>query len=84
LSFAIDSRHESAEAVTFVDPDDLPTQPSSNSDPAATVVFRLFSDLAPIDRRRLARLVEAWFSADIEARILIEEVAFALVKTRPR
>jgi hypothetical protein len=67
--------------VTF-DDEEPPTQPGANTDPSATVVFRLYSDLAPIDRRRLAKLVEAWFVAGIEERILIEEIAFALVKKR--
>lgn len=62
--------------------DEPPTRPGANTDPSATVVFRLYSDLAPIDRRRLARLVEAWFVAGIEERILIEEIAFKLVKKR--
>jgi hypothetical protein len=69
--------------VTF-DDDEPPTQPGANTDPSATVVFRLYSDLAPIDRRRLAKLVEAWFVAGIDERILIEEVAFALVKHRKK
>jgi hypothetical protein len=65
-------------AVTF-DPDEAPTPPSAN-DGSAAVVFRLFSGLCDLDRRRLSRLVEAWFVADTDQRILIEEVAFALVK----
>jgi hypothetical protein len=67
--------------VTFHDEEE-PTTPGANTDPSAAVVFRLYSDLAPIDRRRLAKLVEAWFVAGIDERILIEEVAFALVKKR--
>jgi len=67
--------------VSF-DPDEIPTQPSANTDAAAAVVFRLFSTLCDLDRRRFSRLAEAWFVADTDQRILIEEVAFALVKKR--
>lgn len=63
------------------DPDDEPTRPDNPTpDASATVLARLYGELCPLDRKRLARLVEAWFVATLERRILIEEVAFALVK----
>lgn len=64
-----------------LDPDDEPTSPCNPTpDASATVLARLYGELCPLDRKKLAKLVEAWFVAPLERRILIEEVAFALVK----
>lgn len=62
--------------------DETPTRPDGNSAPEAQVVFRLYGELCPLDRRRFARLVEAWYVASIEQRILIESVAFEFVRTK--
>jgi hypothetical protein len=62
--------------------DEPPTKPDNATDPAALMIGRLFGELAPIDRRRLARLVEAWFTATLEQRILIESIAFEFAKPR--
>jgi hypothetical protein len=71
--------------MPFEAPDELPTQPGFGGDAGAQLVFRLYSELCALDRRRLARLVEAWYVANIDQRILIESLAFELVrhKTKP-
>lgn len=68
--------------MTFPD-EDPPTRPDSTSGSYALVVARLYDQLAPIDQRRLAKLVESWFTADIEERILLEELAIRLARKRP-
>lgn len=69
--------------MTFGD-DEPPTTPDAAKDnPAAMVVFRLYDQLAPIDQRRLAKLVECWFTAETDERILLEELAKALARKRP-
>jgi len=66
-----------------LDPDDEPTKPDAAGNPSALMIARLFDQLAPIDQRKLAKVVECWFTADIEEKILIEELVTRLAKRRP-
>lgn len=61
--------------------DEEPTKPDGIADPAALMLVRLYGELAPIDRRRLARLVECWYSCDLDGRILTESIAEKLAKS---
>lgn len=67
----------------MVYPDDEPTWPDASGSPSALVVFRFFDQLAPIDQRKLAKVVESWFTADTDERILLEELAIRLARKRP-
>lgn len=67
--------------MTF-DEDETSTRPDGNVSPDAQVVFRLYGELCPLDRRRFARLVEAWYVASIDQRILIESIAFEFTKPK--
>ena len=69
------------DAVPYPD-EETPTKPDATSGTYALVVARLYDQLAPIDQRRLAKLVESWFTADIEERILLEELAVRLARKR--
>jgi hypothetical protein len=69
--------------VTDFDPDETPTRPDATASSSALMVARLFDQLPPIDQRRLAKLVESWFTAPTDERILIEEVAMRLARSRP-
>lgn len=69
--------------MSFHDPDEEPTKPDATSGTYALMVARLYDQLPPIDQRRLARLVEAWFTAETDERILLEELAMRLAKRRP-
>jgi hypothetical protein len=66
----------------FVD-DEAPTRPDATGNASALMIARLFDQLAPIDQRRLAKVVESWFTAETDERILIEEVAIRLARKRP-
>lgn len=68
--------------MTFPD-EEPPTKPDASSKASSVVVFRLFDQLAPIDQRRLAKLVESWFTAGTDERILLEELAIRLARKRP-
>lgn len=63
--------------------DEEPTKPDATSGTYALVVARLYDQLAPIDQRKLAMVVECWFTADTDERILIEELLKRLAKRRP-
>ncbi len=63
--------------------DEPPTKPDATANASALMVARLFDQLAPIDQRNLARLVECWFTADLDERILLEQLAMRLAKRRP-
>lgn len=69
--------------VVAYDPDDEPTKPDASANPSALMMARLFDQLPPIDQRKLAQLVERWFTADIDERILLEELAKRLALRRP-
>jgi len=60
-----------------------PTKPDSLSTPHALVVARMLDQLAPIDQRDLVRLVECWFTAEVDERILLVQLAMRLAKRRP-
>lgn len=64
-------------------PDDEPTKPDASGSSSALLVARLYDQLAPIDQKRLAKLVESWFTADTDERILLEELAIRLARKRP-
>lgn len=63
-------------------PDEEPTKPDASGNPSALMIARLFDQLAPIDQRRLAKVVESWFTAETDERILIEELAIRLARKR--
>jgi hypothetical protein len=67
--------------VTF--PDEEPTKPDATGSSSALLVARFFDQLAPIDQRKLAKLVESWFTADMDERILLEDLAIRLARKRP-
>jgi hypothetical protein len=62
--------------------DEEPTRPDATGSSSALLVFRFYDQLAPIDQRRLAKLVESWFTADTDERILLEELAIRLARKR--
>ena len=62
--------------------DEEPTKPDAK-DAHAVLLARLYGELAPLDRKRLAKLVEAWYVASLEQRILIEAIAMEFVKRPP-
>lgn len=68
--------------MTGYDGDELPTKPDATKSPAVLMLARLFGQLADIDQRGLTKLVEAWFSAETDDRIRIEDLAERLVKRR--
>ncbi len=68
--------------MTFAD-DEPPTRPDSLATPHALVIARLLDQLAPIDQRDVVRLVECWFTADVDERILLVQLAMRLAKRRP-
>lgn len=68
--------------MSFAD-EEPPTKPDATANSSALMVARLFDQLAPIDQRNLARLVECWFTADLDERILLEQLAMRLAKRRP-
>jgi hypothetical protein len=63
---------------SYVTDDDEPTKPDGIADPAALLLVRLHSELDPVARKRLTRLVESWAACSNEQRVLIEELAFEL------
>ena len=63
--------------------DEEPTKPDAAGNPSALMIARLFDQLAPIDQRNLARLVECWFTANTDERILLEQLAARLARRRP-
>lgn len=62
--------------------DEQPTKPDATGSASALMMARLFDQLAPLDQRRLTKLVEAWFTADLDERILLEELALRLARRR--
>ena len=68
--------------MTGYDGDEQPTKPDAAGSPTALMLSRLFAELAPIDQRGLTKLVEAWFAADTDDRIRIEDLAARLVAKR--
>lgn len=68
--------------MSFADEEE-PTKPDAAGNPSALMIARLFDQLAPIDQRNLSRLVECWFTADVDERILLEQLAMRLAKRRP-
>lgn len=67
--------------MTF--PDEEPTRPDATGSSAAIMVFRFFDQLSPLDQKRFAKLVESWFTAGTDERILLEELAIRLARKRP-
>jgi hypothetical protein len=63
-------------------PDDEPkTTPNAAGDPTEAMLLRVHSDCCPLDRRKLAKLVDAWYAMPLEGRVLIEMLAFYLAKS---
>jgi hypothetical protein len=61
----------------MVDVDDEPTNPyAATTDPTAVVIAQIHGELCPLDRKRLARLVEAWYACPLNGRVIVESVAF--------
>lgn len=69
--------------MTYPD-DEPPTKPDTSPDPGLRMAFRLVDELCDLDKRRLSKLIEAWFVASIEQRILIEEVALEFVRHKKK
>jgi hypothetical protein len=65
-----------------MDFDEEPTKPDNGTNQNALMLARLFDQLPPIDQRKLAKLVENWFVAPTEVRILLEELARLLVNSK--
>lgn len=63
--------------------DEEPTKPGG-TEPAGSVITRLYTTLGPGERKRLAHLFEAWTSCDANGRALIEGVASELAKRAVR
>jgi hypothetical protein len=68
--------------VTGYDGDEIPTKPDAAKGAASLLLGRPFAQLSPIDQRGLTKLVEAWFAADTDDRIRIEDLAARLVEKR--
>lgn len=64
--------------MTPFDPDEEPTKPDASGNPSALMIARLFDQLPPIDQKRIAKIVEIWFTADLGDRILIEEIVMRI------
>ena len=64
--------------MTGYEGDELPTKPDATKSSAVLMLARLFDQLAPIDQRGLTKLVEAWFPAETDDRIRIEDLAARL------
>lgn len=75
-------RQSEAPAGTVSAPfdDEPPTRPDATGSASVLMLARLFDQLAPIDQRGLTKLVEAWFAADTDDRIRIEDLATRLAK----
>lgn len=63
----------------FSPDDEEPTKPGG-TEPAGSLITRLYTTLSAGERRRLAKLFESWVSSDANARALIEGVASELAK----
>ncbi len=61
-----------------IDPDDEPTKPDATGSSSALMVARLFDQLPPIDQKRISKIIEIWFTADLGDRILIEEMVMRI------
>lgn len=68
--------------MTDFDAEELPTRPDASSNASALLIAQRFDQLAPIDQRKLAELVECWFTSGIDERILLEELAKRMPKRR--
>lgn len=56
--------------------DEIKTKPdAAPTDPTALVLVRIHGELCDLDRKRLARLVENWYSVCLNQRVVIESVA---------
>lgn len=71
--------NRSGEYTFSPDDDDEPTKPGG-TEPAGSVITRLYTVLSAGERRRVAKLFEAWTSCDANARALIEGTASELAK----
>ena len=68
---------------SFADTED-PTKPDGIADPQGLMLLRLYGEMAPIDRRKFARLATDYYTADNDGRILLEAMADRLAKSNPR
>lgn len=58
------------------DDDELPTPaPSQAPDPEAAALVRIYSCLSTVERRRLGRMLQNWYYASTERKVLLEEMA---------
>lgn len=64
---------------SYVPDDEEPTKPGG-TEPAGSVITRLYTSLSAGERRRLAKLFEAWTSCDANGRALVEGVAGELAR----
>ena len=70
--------------MTAFEEDEPPTKPDASTDPHKRIVMRLLGECCNLDRKRLARLVEAWYCSTLEQRILLESLAFEFVRDKPQ
>jgi hypothetical protein len=60
--------------------DEEPTRPNASTDPTAVVLAQVHSQLCELDRKRLAKLVEAWHASSMNQRVIIEHVAMEFAR----
>lgn len=61
--------------------DDIPTRPDAAPvDPTALVLVRIHGELTPLERKRLAKLVEAWYACSLNGRVIVESVALEFAR----
>jgi hypothetical protein len=59
--------------------DDEPTKPG-NGDPGHRFLQQVYADVTPLDRKKLIRLVEAWYGMSLTQRVILESVAGEFVR----
>ncbi len=64
--------------------DEEPTRPDGVACPHLAVLVSVYRQECELDRRRLARMVEAWHSLPLDQRILVEQLAFELARPHRR
>lgn len=62
--------------------DETPTRPDGLTDAHLAVIVSVYRQECELDRKRLARLVEAWHSLTLDQRVLIESLAFEMARPR--
>lgn len=55
--------------------DEPPTRPDGLADPGAALFLRCYASSSPLDRKKLVRLIERWFTGSPNQRVLLEAIA---------